>query len=170
VVGGICLILAFVSFQILPINYGGILLILLAIILFVAEIFVTSYGVLAVGGIASLVLGTLMFIDPESSPDYSFDPAFGLSPWAVVPTAALLTLFFLYAGFMVVRGQRKAQVTGVEGLVGEEGEALSEVGPGGGSVFVHGEYWSAHADEPIEKGARVRVTSVEGLKIKVVRK
>jgi membrane-bound serine protease (ClpP class) len=170
VVGGICLILAFVSFQILPINYGGILLILLAIILFVAEIFVTSYGVLAVGGIVSLVLGTLMFIDPESSPDYSFDPAFGLSPWAVVPTAAFLALFFLYAGFMVVRGQRQAQVTGVEGLVGEEGEALSEVGPEGGSVFVHGEYWSAHADEPIEKGARVRVTSVEGLKVKVVRK
>jgi membrane-bound serine protease (ClpP class) len=170
VLGGICLILAFVSFQVLPINYGGLLLILLAVGLFIAEIYVTSYGLLAVGGIVSLVLGTVMFIDPQVDSEFSFDSAFGLSPWMVAPTAALFGAFFVYVGFVLVRGRRVATTTGQEGLVGEEGEALSDVGPEGGRVFVHGEYWNAFSDAPIGKGSAVRVAAVEGLRVKVVPK
>jgi membrane-bound serine protease (ClpP class) len=169
VLGAICLIVAFIAFQVLPINYGGLLLIVLAVGLFVAEIYVTSYGVLAVGGIVSLVLGSVLFIDPGADSEYSFDPDFGISLGAVIPTAALLGAFSLYVGWAIIRGRRGAQTTGKEGLVGEQGEALSMIGPAGGRVFVHGEYWNARADGEIGPGERVRVVGVDGLTVKVVR-
>jgi membrane-bound serine protease (ClpP class) len=170
VLGAICLIVAFISFQVLPINYGGLLLIVLAVGLFVAEIYVTSYGVLAVGGIVSLVLGSVLFIDPGGDSEYSFSPDFGISLGAVIPTAVVLGAFSVYLGWVILRGRRAPQTTGKEGLVGEEGEVLSVVGPEGGRVFVHGEYWNARADQEIGPGEKVRVVGVDGLTLKVVRR
>jgi membrane-bound serine protease (ClpP class) len=171
VIGAICLLLAFMSFQVLPINYAGVFLIVLAIGLFVAEIFATSYGVLALGGIFCLVVGSVILIDPGAKGGgITFDKEFQLSPWAVAPSAVLLGAFFLYAAFVIVRAQRSRTTTGKEGLIGERGQTLEYVGPLGGRVFVHGESWNAYSDERIEAGEPVEVVAVEGLKLKVVRR
>ncbi len=162
VLGGICLLLAIFSFQILPINYVGLILILLAIGLFILEIKIQSYGILSVGGIIAMVIGSIMLIDapiPELRPSLKF----------IIPVAVGLSLIFLFLVIIAVRAHAKKVTTGKEGLVGEIGIAQSDLTPMG-KVFVHGELWNAEADENIPKGADVKVVEVlKNLKIKVTK-
>ncbi len=167
VVGVISLIIAFYSLQTLPVNYAGVALILFGILLFVLEIKITSYGLLSVGGAISLLLGSIMLIDSESSLE------FVRISWSVIIPAVLCTvLFFLFAIGAGVRAQRRKPVTGVEGLVGEIGEVLTDLVPSetSGTVRVHGEIWAARSPEgSLPKGTRVKVEKVEGLAIVVHR-
>jgi membrane-bound serine protease (ClpP class) len=162
VVGVISLILAFYSLHTLPVNYAGVGLILFGVILFIAEIKITSYGLLTVGGIVSLLLGSIMLIDTESPLEI-----IAIS-WSVIIPAVLVTAaFFIFAIGMGIRAQRRTPVTGQEGMVGVMGEALSDLRPEG-QVRVHGEIWRAVApDQTIKAGARVRVTGVKDLLLTV---
>jgi len=158
VVGAISLILAFYALHTLPVNYAGLLLILLAIILFIAEIKIPSYGMLTVGGIISLVLGSVMLFKDTL-------PFFQVS-WKVIAFATIITtLFFVFAIGLGIRAQRRKPVTGREGLVGEAGEAKEDFIKGKGQVEVHGEIWTAFSGEKIKKGDAISVVSIENLKI-----
>ncbi len=159
VVGGISLLLSFYAFQTLPVNYAGVLLIIFALILFIAEIKIVSHGMLAVGGIISMVLGSLLLFE-------SPEPYLRLS-WGVIVTTVLATsLFFLVAVTKAVQVHRRKPVTGGEGLVGEAGRAETDLAPEG-KVFVRGEYWDAVSDEPIAAGERIVVVAVEGMRVRV---
>jgi membrane-bound serine protease (ClpP class) len=161
VVGSICLILAFYAFQTLPINYAGLLLILLAIILFVAEIKVPSYGLLTVGGIVAMFLGSVMLMKSQL-------PYLRVSLKVIVPSVLGTALFFLFVVGMAVRTFGARPVTGAEGLVGRYGVARSDLAPTG-TVFVHGELWEAQSSETVRRGDEVVVTAVEGLRLRVTR-
>jgi membrane-bound serine protease (ClpP class) len=160
VIGGISLILAFFAFQSLPINFAGLLLILFAIVLFIAEVKVTSHGVLAIGGIVSMALGSLMLYDAP-------EVGFRVSWRVIVPTVALTAAFFLFALTLGVRALRRRPLLGVTGLVGQTGVARGALGPEG-HVNVHGEIWRAVADRPLPDGAPVTVVDVQGLTLRVV--
>ncbi len=159
VVGGICIILAFFSFQTLPINYAGLLLILFSIILFLLEIKVPSYGILTIGGIVSLVLGGVMLID-------SPEPYLRVSWYVIAAVVIVFVGFFGFAVRYVVKTHRSQVTTGAEGLVGLIGKVKQKLDPAG-LVLVAGELWRARADEPIEKDERVKVISSDGMEIKV---
>ena len=160
VIGGISLILAFFAFQSLPINFAGLLLILFAIILFIAEVKVTSHGVLAIGGMVSMALGSLMLYE---APEIGFRVS-----WRVlVPTVALTAGLFLFALTLGVRAFRRRPLLGASGLVGETGVARGALAPEG-QVSVHGEIWRAVADRPLADGAAVTVVDVQGLTLRVV--
>ena len=159
VVGGICLILAFFAFQMLPINYAGVALIILGIILLILEVKVTSYGLLSIGGVISILLGSLMLI--KSPAEY-----LRLSLSFILPVVIVSAGFFLFALTMVIRAHRRRPSTGKEGLVGRVGEAKSDLTPEG-LVEVFGELWRAEAEEEIRAGEPVEVTGVEGMKLKV---
>ncbi len=155
VLGGIFLILAFYGFQTLPINYAGLLLILLAIILFIAEVKVVSHGMLAVGGIAAMILGSMMLI---KSPE----PFMRISLSAILMTTAATAAFFGFIVTMALRAQRQKTTTGAEGLIGQIGTVRTPLKPEG-SVLVGGELWSAQCEEGAEPGDKVRVLAVKGL-------
>lgn len=159
VIGGICLILAFFALSVLPVNYAGIALVLLAMVFFIAEVKVVSYGLLTVAGVVALTLGSLMLFK-------SADPAIrvGLDVIAAVVLFALVVVGFMST--MVIRAHRNQVKTGVEGLVNERGVARSMLAPKG-KVFVHGELWNAEADETVPAGAEVVVVGVEGMKLRV---
>jgi membrane-bound serine protease (ClpP class) len=159
VVGGISLILAFFALQTLPVNYAGVLLILFGIILFIAEIKVISHGLLTVGGIISLVLGSLLLFE-------SPDPALRVSWSVMIPTLTIICLFFAGIIALVLKAQMRKRRTGKEGMVGEEGRTVTNVYETG-KVFIKGEYWDAASDTHVEKGKKVKIVKVEGLKIKV---
>ncbi|MBW2040147.1 MAG: nodulation protein NfeD [Deltaproteobacteria bacterium] len=162
VIGGICLILAFFAFQMLPVNYAGIALIILGIILFIAEIKVTSYGMLSVGGVISLLLGSIMLIEsPAEFLQISFTRF-------ILPVVLVSAGFFLFALTMVVRAHRRRPTTGREGLVGETGVAKTDLRPEG-LVEVHGEIWSAVAEEEITAGEGIKVVGLKAMKVKVTR-
>lgn len=162
VLGAICLLLAIFSFQILPINYVGLILILLAIGLFILELKVQSYGILSVGGIIAMVIGSIMLINtpiPELRPSLKF----------IIPVAVGISLIFIFLIALVIKAHLKKAYTGREGLVGEEGVARTDIDPEG-KVFVHGEIWEAESLEKILKGTKVRVEEVmKGLKIRVTK-
>ena len=159
IIGGISLILAFFAFQTLPVNYAGILLILFAVILFIAEIKVVSHGVLTIGGVVSLVLGSIMLFE-------SPDPALRVSWSVLVPAVAIVSLFFVAVISIAVRAQMRKVMTSREGLIGARGEALSDVHERG-KVLIGGEYWNAFSKEPIAKGKKVEVVAVDGLNVEV---
>ncbi len=159
IIGGISLILAFFALQTLPVNYAGVLLILFGVILFIAEIKVISHGLLTVGGIISLVLGSLLLFE-------SPDPALRVSWSVMIPTLTVICLFFASIIALVLKAQMRKRRTGKEGMVGEEGKAVTDVYETG-KVFIKGEYWNASSDKPVEKGRRVRIVKVEGLIVKV---
>lgn len=162
VVGVISLILAFYSLHTLPINYAGLALIIFAIILFIAEIKVTSYGMLTVGGVISLLLGSMMLIRSESGLEF-----IEISWSIIIATTAVTLVFFLFVLGLGLKAQRRKPTTGIEGIIGEIGEALTVLNPTG-QVRVHGEIWNAESvSGKISKGERVRVTGVENLKLKV---
>ena len=161
VFGAICLILAFFALQTLPVNYAGVLLILLAIVLFIAEIKVTSYGVLTLGGIVSLLLGSLMLIE-------SPDPALRVSWFVILPMVATTAAFFLFAVSFALRAQLRQPTTGQEGLIGKRAKVMTPIRQEG-KVFVHGEYWNAQSDEPFEKGETVEIVGISELTLRVRR-
>lgn len=159
VIGGISLILAFFAFQALPVNYAGVLLILLALLLFIAEIKIVSHGMLTIGGVIAMVLGSLLlFESPEPYQRVS---------WSVIAVTVLAVAgFFIFAVTKALRVHHRRPVTGREGLIGQEGRADSGITPEG-KVFVNGEYWDAWSEEPIAAGNKVVVEAVEGMRLKV---
>ncbi len=159
VVGGISLILAFYSFQTLPVNYAGVMLIILAIIMFIAEIKITSYGLLAVGGVISLLLGSVLLINSPL-------PYMRISVWLIMPAVATITAFFIVLMRVAIKAHRSKPTMGAQGLVGRVGEARTGLDPEG-DVFIQGAHWSAYSDEPVKAGEKVVVIAVEGLKLKV---
>jgi len=163
VVGAIFLILAFFSMQTLPVNYAGLLLILLALLLFILEVKITSYGLLTIGGIVSMVLGSLMLFE---QPDNIMNPALQISLKLVITLSLATAAFFVFALSMALKTHRQKVTTGQEGLIGEIGHARTDIFHDG-SVHVHGEIWSAFADAEIKQGERVRVVEVDGMTLKV---
>jgi membrane-bound serine protease (ClpP class) len=148
-VGAIALLLALFAFQTLPVNYVGMLLILLALVLFVLEVKVTSYGMLTVGGMVSMTFGSLMLFEDSA-------PFLQLSRAVIASTVLVTTGFCLLVLYFVVRTQRRKFVSGREGMAGLTGEALTEVHRSG-QVFVRGEYWTAFSAEPVAAGEVVEV-------------
>jgi len=159
VLGAICLILALYAFQQLPINYAGVLLILVAILMFIAEIKVVSHGILTLGGVVAMVMGSLMLIDSPV-------PSMRVSLWAILPTTGLVALFFLFLVGVGVKALWTKPATGVEGMIGEIGVARSPLDPRG-QVFLHGELWNAESEAPVPEAGTVRVVSVSGLTLRV---
>lgn len=159
VIGGICLILAFFAFRTLPVNYAGVLLVLLGIFLFIAEIKIPSYGLLTVGGIISLALGSIMLFETPV-------PYFRASLSVIIPTVVVTAGFFIFALSLALKAQLAKPATGSEGLLGEVGITKTRLNPEG-KVFVHGELWNAFAEGLIEEGEKIRVLKTEGLRLKV---
>ncbi len=160
VIGGISLILAFYSFQTLPVNYAGLLLIILAIILFILEIKIVSHGVLTIGGIIAMIIGSLMLFESPA-------PFMKLSLYLVLPAAIITALFFTVTLSLAFKAYKRRPVTGSEGLIGMKGAADTDITKDEGMVSLHGERWSAYSDEPIAKGEGIIVEAVSGLKVKV---
>jgi membrane-bound serine protease (ClpP class) len=159
VIGGICLLLALYAFQVLPINYAGLGLIALGIILIVAETLVPSLGVLGIGGVIAFVVGSIMLLDTDV-PGYEVPVAI----IAAIATAA--GLIVLLTVTLLLRSRRKRVVTGQEGMVGEEVVAIEDF-EGEGWVRTHGETWRAQSSSPVKQGQRLRVTEVHGLLLTV---
>ncbi|MCK4412838.1 MAG: nodulation protein NfeD [Candidatus Eisenbacteria sp.] len=159
IVGAVALFLAFFALQMLPVRTAGIALIVLALILFLLEIKVTSYGALSIGGVAALLFGSLMLFETNGT-------GVGLSWGVVLPSVVIVGGLFIFAAAMAFRAQTRRSVTGREGLVGRIGEALSDF-DARGRVFVHGEIWNASSRTPVRRGQRVRVREVRGMEIEV---
>ncbi len=157
VIGAISLILAFFSFQTLPVNYAGLLLIALAVILFIAEVMVTSYGVLSLGGLVALTLGSIMLFEDVM-----------VSLRLMAPTIVLVGGFFVVVSALAFRAFRSRPKSGMEGMIGEIGQIKEPTDPEG-IVFVHGELWRAVSGERIEPGENVEVEGLQGLVLKVKR-
>lgn len=159
VIGAISLILALYAMQTLPINYAGLLLILLGAILFIAEISIMSYGLLSVSGVISIFLGSTMLIDSE-------DPAMQISRAILYPTLGLTIVLSIGIIVLATRTRNLRKLGGMEGMIGETGLVKESLNLHG-SVLVHGELWEAESDTQVNEGEMVRVDSIEGLKIKV---
>jgi membrane-bound serine protease (ClpP class) len=161
VAGGLCLLLAFFTFQVLPVNYAGVLLILFGIALLVLEVKVTSHGVLSVGGIASLLFGSLILMDSDA-------PELAVSLSVILPVVAALSTILIVLVRLGIAAQRRQPITGMAGMIGEPGRVIQSITPAaGGRVETHGEIWWARASEPLQVGQAVRVTAVEGLTVTV---
>lgn len=159
VVGAIALILAFFALQTLPVNFAGVLLILFAVILFIAEIKIVSHGLLTVAGILSLALGSLFLFESPI-------PALRVSFQVLIPTVIIASVFFVAVVSLAVKAQMRKPRTGGEGMVGEEGKAVTDIHEEG-RVFVRGEFWNAVSREPVEEGEAVLVTGIRGLVLEV---
>ncbi len=160
IIGGICLLLAFLSFQILPINYIGLLLILLSIGLFLAEIKIQGFGVLGFGGIIAFFLGSLMLIDgpiPEMRPSMTL----------IIILSICFGMTILFLTYKVFQAMGNRMVTGPSALIDRIGVAKSEVSPSGGIVFINGEWWNARSESPVMAGDRVRILSVDDMVLTV---
>ncbi|MGD8653841.1 MAG: nodulation protein NfeD [Desulfobacterales bacterium] len=161
VIGGISLVLAFFALQTLPVNYAGILLIVLAIIFFIMEMKIASYGLLSVAGVLSLLLGSLMMFK-GTGPDMK------LSLKVLLPTLILVSGFFVFVAGLVFRAQMSKPRTGTKGLVGEIGIVKKALTPEKeGKVFIHGELWNARAQKSIDENTKVRVIKVINLLLEV---
>ncbi len=163
VIGGICIILAFYAMHTLPVNYAGIMLILLAVILFLLEIKITSYGILTIGGVVSFVLGSIMLYGSDS-------PFFKVSWEVITAVTAFTVLFFLIAIGLGLRAQSRKPVIGREHIVDSEAEALEDFVNGRGQVKHEGEIWQGVSDDEIRKGDRLRVVNIKGLTMRVEKK
>ena len=160
VAGAIALILAFYMASILPLSTAGLSLLALAVLLFVADLFAPTHGVLTVGGIISFVLGALLLFEDAG-------PAFRLPLTMVLPAAAVTALFFVFVLGAGLRAQRLPARVGREALPGTTGEALTRVGPDSGWVLLDGETWHARSGDTVERGQEVIVVAVEGLLLRV---
>jgi membrane-bound serine protease (ClpP class) len=165
VVGGICIILGLYGLHTLPLNYAGLALILLAIILFIAEIKVTSYGMLTVGGVISLLIGSMMLID-TSSP---FEKAIEISMSVIITTIIIIAATFSVLSYLVLKAHKRKAMGGESGMIGETGEVFEDIVNGKGMVKVLGELWNAESAEVLQKGDKVKVINVHDLTIKVQR-
>jgi membrane-bound serine protease (ClpP class) len=164
VAGGLCLLLAFFTFQVLPVNYAGVLLILFGIVLFILEIKVVSHGVLSIGGVLSLLFGSMMLMDSTA-------PELQVSLSVILPVVAGLSAILILLVWLGVASQRRRPATGSAGMVGTAAKTLSPIAPGApGLVSTHGEIWSAVSEEPIAEGTEVFVAGMDGLTLNVSRK
>jgi membrane-bound serine protease (ClpP class) len=164
VAGGLCLLLAFFTFQVLPINYAGVLLILFGIGLLILEVKVTSHGVLSVGGIVSLFFGSMMLMDSKA-------PELQVSLSVILPVVGALSGILVVLVRLGIAAQRRRPTTGEAGMIGEPARAIGPIEPGqAGRVATHGETWTARSDEFVADGEEVVVTAVEGLSVHVARK
>lgn len=161
VLGGIFIILALFSFQTLPINWAGVALIIFAMILFILEIKVISYGGLTIGGIVAMVLGSIMLIDSPI-------PALQVSLSVIIPAVLLTASFFIISMYLYYKAQQMKSMTGMEGLIGDVGTARTDI-DNQGEVNIHGEIWKAFSDEPISAGESVEIVSVSGLKLNIIK-
>ena len=164
IVGGICIILAFFALQTLPVNYAGLLLILVAIVLFILEVKIVSYGLLSVGGVVSMLIGSMMLIDSTEP----FAHIFRIS-WQIIFPAVLVTAgFFIVGAVLVVKSHKKKTITGKEGLIDAIGVCETEINPEG-KIFIHGEYWNSVSREVIQPKEKVKVVGANGLTLEVVK-
>ena len=153
------LLLAAFALQLLPINYVGLALIALSIVLFLLETQIASAGLLTVGGAVSMLIGSIMLIDSPV-------PFMKISLKVIIPSVLFTTAFFMFAVGLGLRAQRRKVSTGTSGITGETGIAKTDVFETG-SIFVHGEFWNAWSDEIIKEGSAVEVVEVKGLKLRV---
>ncbi len=166
VVGAIALVLALYSLNTLPVNYAGVALILISIILFILEIKITSYGMLTIGGLVAFFFGSVMLFHSDSS----FDFALGVSLGVILPALLCTAGFFLFAIGAGIKAQKKKVSTGIQGLINETGITLTELNPKG-EVRIQGEIWKAESNEgKISKETSIIVTNIEGLLLKVRKK
>lgn len=167
VVGAICLILGLYGLHTLPLNYAGLALILLAIILFIAEIKIVSHGMLTVGGVICLLLGSFMLIDTGGSP---LESAVQISRTVIFTTVAVISLLFALLAYLVIKVRKRKKFIGVESMIGEIGEVAFDdlTLESKGSIKLHGEIWNAiTGGDKITKGDKVKVTAVDGLTLTV---
>ena len=160
VVGAICLILAFFAFQVLSVSFTGVLLIILAIVLFIAEAKTATNGILTAGGLIAMTIGSIMlFNDP--------DPALRASLQVIVPVVLVTGTFFIVGIYLSIRALRRKPTTGGESLVGQDGDARTPIDAKGGRVFLAGAHWNAFSDREIAEGKPIRVIAVKGMSLKV---
>jgi membrane-bound serine protease (ClpP class) len=159
IIGGIAVMLALFAFSVLPVSFVGAMLLAVALALFAAEAFVTSFGALAIGGLVCFVFGSMMLFDTGEQP-------IRLSLAVVLPVALVIGATILMLVSRVIKARRAPSPTGAAALIGTEGEVVAPMEPSG-TVFVHGEYWDAVAPGPLSRGARVRVTGASGRRLSV---
>jgi membrane-bound serine protease (ClpP class) len=159
VIGGISLLLAFFGLSTLPVNYTGILLILFSIILFIAEIKIMSYGMLTIGGVISLSLGSIFLFDTP-------EPALRVSWQVLIPAVVVSSAFFIVVIWLAIKAQMRKHYSGTETMIEAQGEAVTDIDTKG-QVLFQGEYWAAESHYLIPKGAKVLIKKVEGLKLTV---
>jgi membrane-bound serine protease (ClpP class) len=161
VAGAICLLIALASFQLIPINLAGLLLMALGMGMLLAELFVTSYGVLGIGGVIAFVIGSLFLVDTAQT-------NLAVSRSIIAGAAVGFSAIVLGIGYFVIRDRREPASTGGEGMIGKVGEVRQAIAPGTpGQLFVHGEIWRAVSDRAIAAGARARIMAVRGLEVTV---
>jgi len=161
IVGLLCLILFLFASQIIPVNWAGLLLILLGVALFAAEVKVTSYGLLTLGGVVSMGLGAMMLVESDL-------PALRISPWTIWPAVAAMAVFTTLLLRLVVSAQRRRATTGSAGMLGRNGTVRASIGEASeGWVEVQGELWRAVSEEPIAEGEAVQVLGIDGLRLRV---
>lgn len=159
VVGAICLLLALFAFQVLPVNYAGLALILLGVMLIIAEAFVPSFGALGLGGVAAFVFGSIILLDTDV-------PGMQIARSLIIGVATLASSLLLLLVYVLMRMRRRPAVSGAESMLEELAEALEDFDEHG-QVFVHGERWSANTTVPVRKGDRLRVEKIDGLQLDV---
>ncbi|WP_405220370.1 NfeD family protein [Lentisalinibacter sediminis] len=159
VVGAICLLLAAYALQVMPVNYAGLGLILLGIVLMIAEIFVPSFGALGFGGIAAFVMGAIMMFDTGV-------PGFGISPWFVIIVVGAFGLLLMWVIAYLLRLRRKGAVSGQEQILKEIAVAREDFSDQG-AVMLEGEIWTARTSEPVKRGQKLRVERIDGLVLDV---
>ena len=161
VAGAICLLLALTSFQLIPINLAGLLLIALGMAMLLAELFVTSYGVLGIGGVIAFVIGSLFLVDTSQT-------NLSVNRGIIAGTAVGFSAIVLGIGYLVLSTRRGHVSTGGEGMIGKIGLVRATIAPGTpGQIFVNGEIWRAVSDEAIPAGANARIIAVHGLEVTV---
>ena len=161
VIGAISLILSFICLQALPINYGGLALLLLGLALLIAEIFIPSFGILGIGGIVAMLLGSIFLIDPTGT-----DLVVSLK--VILPTVLTLGGIMFFIAVFVVKALRSKSSVGSESFLGKEGNVISEIQPGKtGKVFVYGDYWNATSQEALQKNDKIVVEKVDGMVLNV---
>jgi membrane-bound serine protease (ClpP class) len=153
--------LALISLQLLTFNHAGLVLILLGIALLVGEAFMPSFGVLGIGGVISLALGSFLLFDTQ-------DSTIGVDPAIIFTAVATMTSFVLAIGYLVYRSQRAKPTLGLDGMLGEIGDVRAKLNPAG-KVFVRGELWNAEADGEIDLGEKVEIVGYQGMNLKVRR-
>lgn len=158
-IGAICLLLALYSFQLLPINYAGVALILLGVALMVGEAFQPSFGVLGIGGTIAFVIGSIILMDTDT-------PGFGIDISIIITFAATSVLVFIFVIGMAIKARRRPVVSGMEELLGGEAIVDNDFDQTG-TVTIHSEHWSAVTDQPLRKGQSVKVTGIKGLILRV---
>lgn len=161
VVGGICLILGLYALHLLPVNYAGLALIILSAIFFILEIYVASHGLLTIGGVISLIVGSLILFES--------DVPFLRVSWEVIMFVVIIIVgFVVFILTLGIKAQFKRVVSGKDGLISEIGVAKTNIDASGGTIFVHGEYWNAVSDKPIKKLQKVKVVEAKGVVLKVI--